>query len=74
VAAGDVSPVNWLPSILRHSLPPSIGVTKHQFLIKLRSKWLDKWSSSPRKVRLDKLDEDLPFGKHRKLTDQLTRI
>jgi ribonuclease HI len=73
-AQGDSSPVESLPDVLRSSLPPSVGVTKHQFLLKLREEWLESWKRSPRRARLEKIDEDFPFDKHRKITDQLTRV
>ena len=73
-AAGKSSPVEHLPHILRKPLPPSLGVIKHQFLIRLREEWVAAWSRSPRKARVEKLDEDFPFEKHRKMIEQLTRI
>jgi ribonuclease HI len=73
-AAGNSSPVEHLPHVLRKPLPPSIGVVKHQFLVRLREEWAAAWSRSPRKARVEKLDENFPFDKHRKLIEQLTRI
>lgn len=73
-AAGDSSPIELLPPVLRSSLPPSLGAIKHQFIIKLREEWAGGWNLSPRKARLERLDEDFPFDKHRKVSDQLTRV
>ena len=73
-ATGDSSPVERLPRILRKPLPPSIGVTKHQYLIKLCKEWAILWSASPRKARVEKLDDDFPFKKFREVTEQLTRV
>jgi hypothetical protein len=71
---GDSSPTGLLPPVLRHPLPPSLGGIKHQFLISLRKEWVNSWSASPRKARLDKLDEEFLFDKHCSLADQLTHI
>jgi hypothetical protein len=73
-ASGIVSPSSQLPPILRSPLPPSVGVTKHQYLLRLRAEWSDRWSVSPRKARLEKMDEEFPFEKHRKMLDNLTRL
>lgn len=73
-AAGETSRARLLPQSFRTSLPPSVGATKHQFLVKLRDEWSVSWDFSPRKARMEKFDEDFPFEKHRKLTDQLTRV
>ena len=73
-SAGNSSPVEHLPHILRRPLPPSVGVIKHQFLLKLRGEWSAVWNRSPRKARMEKFDEDFPFDKHRKMIEQLTRI
>lgn len=73
-ANGDSSPRLHLPTHLMSPLPPSIGIAKHQFLLGLREAWRDSWKLSPRKERLEKIDEDFPFEKHRKLLDGLTRI
>jgi ribonuclease HI len=73
-ASGKITPDEHLPHALRSPLPPSIGVTKHQFLLRLREEWAISWSRSPRKVRMEKFDEDFPFEKHRKSLEHLTRI
>lgn len=43
-------------------------------MLKLKEEWNTSWILSPRKARLEKLDEDFPFEKHRKLLDNLTRV
>jgi ribonuclease HI len=63
-----------LPHSLRSSLPLSIGVTKHQYLLKLWEEWVDIWSLSPRKTRMEKMDKDFPYEKHCNSLDNLTRI
>jgi hypothetical protein len=53
-ASGAVTSVDHLPPLIRSPLPPSIGVTKHQYLLKLREEWIINWSLSPRKARMEK--------------------
>lgn len=73
-ASGIVTPSEHLPHILRTPLPPSVGVTKHQYLLRLKEEWIAYWSRSPRKARMEKINKDFPYDKHRKLLSQLTRV
>jgi hypothetical protein len=73
-ASGAATSVEHLPPLLRSLLPPSIGVTKHQYLLKLREEWIINWSLSPRKARMEKMDEDFPYEKHCNNIDGLTCV
>jgi hypothetical protein len=71
-ASGSATSVEHLQHLLWSPLPPSIGITEHQYLQKLREEWTINWSLSPRKVRMEKMDEDFSSEKHRNNIDGLT--
>ena len=73
-AAGIVSSPEHLPPILRSPLSPSVGVTKYQYLWKRKDEWAVYWGQSPRRDRMEKIDENFSFKQHRKSLDQFTRL
>lgn len=73
-ALGAATPAECLSHELRSPLPSSIGVMKHQFLLKLEEEWANSCSRSPRRVRIEKVAEEFSFEKHQKLLDNLTQI
>ena len=72
--SGESSPSEHLPHILRDPLPLSAGTAKSQYLLKLREEWKTGWGSSPRKERLERIDEGFPYEKHRKRLESFTRV
>lgn len=73
-AAGESSPLESLPPILRTPLPRSANATKSHFKSLLKDEWQALWEKSPRKARIEKFDESFPFNKHRSFIETLTRI
>ena len=73
-AAWESSPSEHLPYLLRDPLPLSTGIAKAEHLNRLREEWRGTWNRSPRRERLEKIDDAFPYEKHRKRTDFLTRV
>jgi hypothetical protein len=73
-AAGESSPPDQLPHILRTPLPQSANAAKTHFKSLLKEEWEALWANSPRKARGEKFDESFPFNKHRSYIETLTHI
>jgi ribonuclease HI len=73
-AAGETSLPELLPHLLRIPLPRSIGAAKTHYKNVLKEEWQIIWNTSPRKARLEKIDEDFPFNKFRSYNILLTRL
>jgi hypothetical protein len=54
-------------------LPISVSALKQNFHAHLNRKWAEKWSTSPRKARIEQLEDDFPFNGFRKRLFQLKR-
>jgi ribonuclease HI len=72
-AQGESSPIQLLPPLLRQPLPYSASALKQNHLKSLRSRWLDKWKTSPRYDKVSRFDESLPMLNFAKSCDGLTR-
>lgn len=59
-AQGDPSPLGLLPKFLRRRLPTSVSALKAKRKSTVQSRWKLLWRSSPRSVKLDRIDPDLP--------------
>jgi hypothetical protein len=67
------SPREKLPPALRHRLPANVDAIRSSQLDMLRDEWKDQWRKSPRKGRMDAIDDSFPFDRHRKISEALTR-
>jgi len=67
------SPTEELPPSLRRQVPASVEAIKSQYLQKLRKEWKNLWNTSPRKGKLEAVDDSFPFDRHRKISSSLTR-
>ncbi|KAF8154923.1 hypothetical protein B0H34DRAFT_617689, partial [Crassisporium funariophilum] len=72
-AAGNTSPPQDLPPILRKPIARSIAAEKQAFHQELKKTWQERWSNSPRKHKFDQIDPDFPFTKHRRIAEKLNR-
>jgi hypothetical protein len=65
-----------LPKYIRDRngiLPLSVSATKQVFRAKLRQKWRERWTTSPRYERLKDVTEDFPLSNFRRITKNCTR-
>jgi ribonuclease HI len=73
-AEGRASRRTDLPRILRGPLPTSASVTKQHYFEHLKKAWKENWTQSPRKDRMERLDDSFPFAKYRERPDKLTLL
>jgi ribonuclease HI len=62
-----------LPPKLREPTPVSASAMKESHHKALMAKWNERWSSSPRKARIEEIDNLFPFSRYRKHQQKLTR-
>ena len=72
-AEGRASVQASLPHLLRHKLPISALAHKRAFHEQLKRRWLEEWTLSPRKRRMDRIDITFPFNGFRKRLEKLSR-
>jgi ribonuclease HI len=73
-AQGKSSPPSKLPPFLRRKpLPTSISATRQTLKKRLKQKWKDEWSNSPRHNRLHAIDSSLPSDDYLHIIGQLKR-
>jgi hypothetical protein len=67
------SPHEELPPSLRRKLPANVDALKSTQLNILNNEWKSLWRKSPRKGRMETIDDSFPFNTHRKISESLTR-
>jgi len=72
-AEGRASRRDDLPPILRGTLLISASSKNREHLAHLRRKWGRSWQDSPRRRRLERIDDTFPFDGYRKRQDKLSR-
>lgn len=72
-AQGESSPHDQLPPLLRRPLPYSATARKQVYTTKINNMWVDLWSTSPRKERMDRIDPDFPFKKFTQIQYKLSK-
>ena len=72
-AAGRSSLKDELPPLLRTKLLISAAAAKQAYVDKLKVRWKEEWSTSPRRARTERFDTDFPFNKYRGRQDTLRR-
>ena len=72
-AAGRSSLKDELPPLLRTKLLISAAAAKQAYVDKLKARWKEEWSTSPRRARTERFDADFPFNKYRGRQDTLRR-
>jgi ribonuclease HI/exonuclease III len=72
-AEGRASRQVDLPPILRQPLPISISAINCEHLKSLKSRWAANWHESPRRHRIQGIDDTFPFNGYRKRQDRLSR-
>jgi ribonuclease HI len=73
-AEGNSSTSEDLPPYLRRKpLPISIAATRQNLKQRIKQRWIDEWTKSPRAARLLKIDKKLPSNDYLHIIDQLRR-
>jgi hypothetical protein len=73
-STGDSSTSSELPTFLQSDeLPHSVAATRQTFRMGLRRQWRERWQTSPRYARINKIDNTLPSKSYHKETAGLTR-
>jgi ribonuclease HI len=72
-AEGRASRRADLPSLLRKPLPVNASSSKQHYLASLKRAWRANWLHSPRKDKMDRMDDTFPFTKYHKRQDALSR-
>jgi hypothetical protein len=67
------SRVEHLPRKLRKTMPTSALALKERYHKSLLAKWEELWSNSPRKTRVEQIDNLFPFTRYRRNQQKLTR-
>jgi ribonuclease HI/exonuclease III len=62
-----------LPHILRRTLPINASASKQEQLERLKRRWREDWTSSPRRERIERIDDTFPFEGYRKRQYGLSR-
>jgi len=73
VAAGKASRGVDLPPILRNTLPTSISSKNREHMEQLKRRWVTMWQDSPRKPKMERIDDSFPFNGYRKRQHKLSR-
>jgi hypothetical protein len=72
-AAGRASGRADLPRILQRTLPASASAVKQEYMRHLRDMWTLDWTTSPRRERMERMDDNFPFDSYRKRQYGLSR-
>ncbi|TFY56014.1 hypothetical protein EVJ58_g7895 [Rhodofomes roseus] len=72
-ARGDSSPVEDLPGWLRAKLPISLSRLRQTLNATITTRAHEEWKDSPRAVKMDRIDEDMPSKKYCKIAYSLPR-
>jgi ribonuclease HI len=72
-AQGQSSPSADLPPLLHKPLPYSADAEKQLYTREVKMMWAEQWSSSPRHVRMARIDKSFPFTKFRMILHGLSR-
>lgn len=62
-----------LPPLLRNPLPISASSLKQEFHSTMKSRWNTEWLESPRRGRIEQLDDTFPFNGYRERQYKLSR-
>ena len=61
------------PQFLHRTLPVSVSANKTAHLDQVKRAWKERWIDSPRRQRIERIDETFPFNSYRKRQDKLSR-
>jgi ribonuclease HI len=72
-SAGDTSNNSDLPPLLRHTLPLSTAALKMHFKKSIATRWAERWATSPRFMKMSRIDATLPSHRTLRLFSKLSR-